>query len=134
MEQYNRIDDNIDKIFAYTWGQCTSSLILLIVGLSKYEDKAATCDMIWLLENLKLATAGIDSKSNKYDKLIEALLMFFTMRQGVMESNNGFLKLFKANAQTLELAGGEHIFCSSQLEGDSLSDNKKRAAVEQFKA
>eukprot|EP00957_Ditylum_brightwellii_P170658 12990386-Ditylum_brightwellii.AAC.1 len=47
------------------------------------------------------------------------------MRQGDPESNDGFLKRFKANTQTLELAGGEHIFCSSQLEGDSLGDNKK---------
>eukprot|EP00957_Ditylum_brightwellii_P093248 7100776-Ditylum_brightwellii.AAC.1 len=46
MEQYDKIDDNIDKIFAYTWGQCTSSLQLVIVGLSEYEDKAATCDVI----------------------------------------------------------------------------------------
>eukprot|EP00957_Ditylum_brightwellii_P050445 3825520-Ditylum_brightwellii.AAC.1 len=74
VEEYNRIDDTIDKIFAYTWGQCTSSLQLVIVGLPKYEDKAAICGVIWLLENLKLATAGIDSKSNKYDNLIEAIL------------------------------------------------------------
>eukprot|EP00957_Ditylum_brightwellii_P123015 9379494-Ditylum_brightwellii.AAC.1 len=74
VEQYNKIDDNIDKIFAYTCGQCTSSLQLVIIGLSKYEDKAATCDVIWLLENHKLTTAGIDSKSNKYDNLIEAIL------------------------------------------------------------
>eukprot|EP00957_Ditylum_brightwellii_P058808 4458361-Ditylum_brightwellii.AAC.1 len=127
-------DDNIDKILAYTWGQCTSLLQLVIVGLSKYEDKAATCDVIWLLESLKLATAGIDSKSNKYDYLIEAILMFLTMRQGDTESNDGFLKRFKANAQTPELAGGEHIFCSSQLEGDSLSHNKKKETVEQFMA
>ena len=90
MEQYNRIDDNIDKIFACTWGQCTSSLQLVIIGLSKYEDKAATYDMIWLLENLKLATAGIDSKSSNYSNLIEAILTFFTIKQGDMESNNGF--------------------------------------------
>eukprot|EP00957_Ditylum_brightwellii_P154757 11778652-Ditylum_brightwellii.AAC.1 len=80
VERYNKIDDNIDKTFSYAWGQCTSSLQSVIVGLSEYEDKAAECDIIWLLENLKLATAGIDSKSNKYDNLIEAILTFFTMR------------------------------------------------------
>eukprot|EP00957_Ditylum_brightwellii_P091913 6998607-Ditylum_brightwellii.AAC.1 len=74
------------------------------MGLSEYEDKAAECDVIWLLENLKLATAGINSKSNKYDNFIEAILTVFTMRQGDTELNDGFLKRFKANAQTLELA------------------------------
>eukprot|EP00957_Ditylum_brightwellii_P205800 15345491-Ditylum_brightwellii.AAC.1 len=104
VERYNKIVNNIDKIFSYTWGQCTSSLQSVIVGLSEYEDKAAECDVIWLLKNLKLATASIDSKSNKYDNLIEAILTFFTMRQGDTKSNDEFLKRFKANAQTLELA------------------------------
>eukprot|EP00957_Ditylum_brightwellii_P061817 4691401-Ditylum_brightwellii.AAC.1 len=58
--------------------------------------------------------AGIDSKSNKDDNLIEAILKFFTMQQGDTESNDGFLKQFKVNAQTLELAGGEHIFCKGK--------------------
>eukprot|EP00957_Ditylum_brightwellii_P066707 5062057-Ditylum_brightwellii.AAC.1 len=65
------------------------------MGLSKYEDKAAECDVTWLLENLKLATASIEFKSNKYDNLIEAMLTFFTMQQGDTESNDGFLKRFK---------------------------------------
>eukprot|EP00957_Ditylum_brightwellii_P192170 14628501-Ditylum_brightwellii.AAC.1 len=56
------------------------------------------------------------------------------MQQGDTESNDGFLKQFKANAQTLELAGGGHIFCSEQLEGSSLSSNNKKKAIERFKA
>eukprot|EP00957_Ditylum_brightwellii_P115436 8804478-Ditylum_brightwellii.AAC.1 len=41
---------------------------------------------------------------------------------------------FKANAQTLELAGGEHIFYGEQLEGSSLSNDDKKKAIERFKA
>eukprot|EP00957_Ditylum_brightwellii_P111827 8529427-Ditylum_brightwellii.AAC.1 len=44
------------------WSARTKLAIILI----KYKDKAADCDVIWLFENLKLAPAGIDSKSNKW--------------------------------------------------------------------
>eukprot|EP00957_Ditylum_brightwellii_P164426 12518304-Ditylum_brightwellii.AAC.1 len=56
------------------------------------------------------------------------------MRQGDTNSNDGFLKWFKVNAQTLELAGGEHIFCREQFEGSSLSSNDKKKAIERFNA
>eukprot|EP00957_Ditylum_brightwellii_P162202 12350762-Ditylum_brightwellii.AAC.1 len=56
------------------------------------------------------------------------------MQQGDTESNYGFLKQLKANAQTLELACGEHIFYSEQLEGSSLSSDDKKKAIECFKA
>eukprot|EP00957_Ditylum_brightwellii_P034913 2645624-Ditylum_brightwellii.AAC.1 len=56
------------------------------------------------------------------------------MQQGDTELNDRFLKLFKVNAQTLELAGGEHIFCSEQLEGSSVSSDNNKKAIERFKA
>ena len=31
------------------------------------------------------------------------------MRQGLIESNDNYMKRFNSNLQTLELAGGEHI-------------------------
>ena len=62
-------------------------------------------------------------------------MTLFTMRQGDIEPNDGYLIRFKSNVQSLELAGGEHIFTSEKIEGGSFAeDNAKKAAMERFKA
>ena len=134
VERFDKIDENIDKIFSYIWGQCTSGLQSVIVEMDDYEDKASECDVIWLLEQLKLATSGIDNTTNKYDNLIETILTLFTMRQGDTESNDSFLKRFKSNVQSFELAGGEHLFHGEKLEGKLTDDKEKKEASERFKA
>ena len=62
-----------------------------------------------LLKNVKKITAGIDNKDNKKSMLHEALISFFTMRQGETESNNSFLNRFKSNVQNFELVGGSNF-------------------------
>ena len=126
VERRQKIDDSIDKTRSNVWGQCTSSLQSVAVGLKKHEEKKFTCDVAWSLESLKLATSEIDSKSNKHDDLVEAILTTFAMRQGDNESNDGCAKRFKDNSQTLELVGGERIFRSTQLDGNAMTEDEKR--------
>ena len=51
-------------------------------------------------------TVGIDSKSNRYKNLLSILLNLLTMRQGEIETLDGYLQRFKSNIQTVELVGG----------------------------
>ena len=98
-------------------GQCSNQLQSIVIGKKEYKEKDDKNDVIWLLEQLKLGSAGIDTNSNKYDNLIEQVLTVFTMRQRDNESNDEYLNRFKSNLQTLELAGGGDVFYSKKLDG-----------------
>ena len=97
VERYDKIDNNIDKIYLYVWIQCTSSLQQSIVERSEFKENMVNSDVILILKELKLATSDIDTNTNKYENIIEALLTLFNTRQGNTESNNGYLKRFKSN-------------------------------------
>ena len=133
VERLDKIDENMDKIFSYIWDQCTSGLQSAIIGMDEYEDKSSECDVIWLLEQLKLVTSGIDKTTDKYGNLIKTIMTLFTMRQGDTESNDGFLRRFKSNVQSFELAGGEHLFHGEKLEGTLTTDKEKKEASERLK-
>jgi len=57
--------------------------------------------------------AGIDTKANVTLTLHEQLLVFFTTKQGQNESDDNYFNHFDSHLNNLELAGGEHLFCSS---------------------
>ena len=61
--------------------------------------------------------------------LHKQILMFITMRQGATESDDDYLTRFNARAESLELAGGGHIFCSP----DILKKAIERATTEEIK-
>ena len=84
-------------------------------GEQQYAEKNRSFDAEWLLRTIKKITAGVDSKTNTALSLHEQILMFMTMRQGATESDDEYLTLFNARAQSLELAGGGHIFCSPDI-------------------
>ena len=63
---------------------------------------------------MKKITSRIDNKNNTQFILHEALLSFFTMRQGETESNNSFLNRFKSNVHNLELVGGSNFMYSTE--------------------
>lgn len=135
--QEAELESNLNKVYALIWGQCSSNLQALIRHLKEYKAKSQKYDVLWLLENLKKLTSGIDVKANKHVVLHDKLLQFLTMRQGATESNDNYLKRYNSNLQTLELAGGEHIFCSPQLTDksiDTMSDDEIKEEEDKFKA
>ena len=93
--------------------------------------------MIWLLQKLRVITLGLNSKSNKRSNLHEALLLLTKMQQGGDESDDNFLKRFKANIDTLTSAGGEYILCSETIMdkvGTEPTDSERKFEEEKFKA
>ena len=131
------IDNNAGKIWTYIWGQFLNQLQSIVIGKKEYKEKDDKNDVIWLLEQLKLGSAGIDTNSNKYDNLIEQVLTVFTMRQRDNESNDEYLNRFKSNLQTLELAGGGDFFYSKKLDVEitpSTTDEHIQEAKDRFKS
>ena len=106
------MQQNITKNYGLIWGQSTETLNGMIRNLTGYQTKSDNYDVLWLLEELKKLTSGIDAKLNVHDTLHDAMIAFLTMRQGQNESNDDYMKRFRANEQTLKLAGGGHILCS----------------------
>ena len=63
----NRLElvrDNMKKLYAVVWGQCTTSLQSMIRGNKDFEDKYECKDCIWLLQTVHQYMSGIDSKVN----------------------------------------------------------------------
>ena len=73
-------------------------------------------------KKIKIITAGVDSKANPVLSLHAKILSFFTMRQGITESDEEYLTRFNSRHEILELAGGGHIFCSSKILGKTIHD------------
>ena len=87
------------------------------------------------LEQLRLTTAGIDNKSNKYDNLRKVLRQFLNMRQYETESNDDYVMRFNANAETLKLTAGLGFFASPIIMGKSNpTDDELLADDEKFRA
>lgn len=88
-----------------------------------------------MLEQVKLATAGIDVRANQYENMRQVLLTFLTMRQGETESNDDYLERFKSNAETVKLTGGKSYFGSGTLmKSTSPSAEELAECDEKFRA
>ena len=129
---------NTEKAFGIIWGQCSLALQADIKGNSRYEEKSAMFDVLWLLIELKKAVSGIDDKVNSHLTLHEAVAALYKMKQGQSESNEHYLERFKANINTVELAKGDHIFSSDELllraYGDKPTDRQIEDEKERSKA
>ena len=82
--------NNLNKIFAIIWGQCISGVQSVSKEEANFEQEEGDVNCLCLLKNVKKITAGIDNKDNKKSMLHEALISFFTMRQGETDSKNLF--------------------------------------------
>lgn len=100
---------NKSKIYSLIWGQCSPGLQAIIQGDKDFVTKEEKRDVLWVLEQVKLATAGIDERANQYENMCQVLLTFLTMRQGETESNDDYLERFKSNAETVKLTGGKEL-------------------------
>ena len=72
-------------------------------------------NIMWLLENLKKAVSGINSKANTRMTLVKAITSLINTKQGATESDDKFLTRFKSSVNTVELAGGNIIFFPTNL-------------------
>ena len=95
---------NMEKVYGIIWGQCTSAIQSKGKSVSEYTAKSMELDALWLLQELKKATSGIDAKAEPRSTLIDSLFGTFKMRQGPTEANDTFLERYKATIGVVELS------------------------------
>ena len=74
------------------------------------DDKDEDCDVLWLLERLKEITSVLHVKAIKRVDLINTILEMARMYLVREESENDFMKRFKASIDTVIAAGDRNIF------------------------
>ena len=57
-------------------------------GIDNYNVKSRSHDMVWLLNQIKIITAGVYVKMNPHLVLYESIVSLFNMKQQVNESND----------------------------------------------
>jgi hypothetical protein len=132
-----KLQDNMDKLYGIITGQCSHSLISILENDVDFSEKDEKCDVIWLLKKLKEIMAGLDVKSNKRSNLHEALVAFVKTEQYSGESDDNYMKRFKASVETLISTGGKHFLCSPDImdkKGDEPTKAEVATEEEKFKA
>ena len=104
-----KLRDNMDKLYGIVTGQCSHSLISILENYTDFIGKDEKCDVLWLLCKLKEITSGLDVKSNKRSNLHDALVAFIKTEQYSSESDDDYMKRFKASVETLISAGGKQV-------------------------
>lgn len=134
----NILKDNHIKIYGIVWRQCSSALQSVIKGLDEYKSSAADHYLVWLLQQIKKVTSGIDVKAKPHNILYEAISTAFNVKQFPNESNDRYVERFKSNVQTVELVKGGHIFCSRELvqsvSDEDITNEEIEAENEKLKA
>ncbi len=107
----------MQKAYGLVWGQCSSQLQEYIKGRSSFEAESSKSNILWLLQELKKATTGVDSKVNAWMNMQDSIAMLYRMKHGPNKSNEHYMDRFKANVTAIELTKGSHIFYSPDLTG-----------------
>ena len=82
---------NLQKVYGIMWGQTSSALRSTLRGLDDFETKSKKLDALWLIDQMKKATTGIDSKDNSRVILHDAVAAIYRLRKGETESNDLYL-------------------------------------------
>ena len=101
MKRLTTLESNQLKLYALLWGQLSEGLKQAVQGEDDFDSKSESFDCIWLLEKVKLLSAGVNSKINAHCSYLQALTHFCTMRQGGQETNESFKKRVNATAKTV---------------------------------
>ena len=115
------LKSNLKKAYSLMYGNCTEGVQAQIKADSEYEVKSKIFDHKWLFEKVKKVVSGLDTKVNLRVSLHSTMIIFLLTKQQPNESNSAFLTRFKSMAQTLTIAGGEHILVSTDMLGKDLS-------------
>ena len=104
LDHEETLRENILKIYGLVIGQCSPALRSALRGDPEYKNKSQTFDTKWLLEKLKKITAGVDLKANPVLSLHEQTLAFFTMHQGISETDEDYLSLFNSRSKKFRIS------------------------------
>ena len=100
-----QLRSNKSKLFGTIWSQCTSTIQSELVNLKNYNEKRKNYDCLWLLENLKLLSSGIDSKQNSSYTAFEVASSIYHIRQQQNEGLDSYHKRFESTIKTAKLMG-----------------------------
>ena len=92
--------------FNLIWGQLTPGLQAMIVAHNDYEQKSMHCDLVWLLERLKIESSGMDLQGNKRVSFFISLLRLLNSRQSPSQSNKSYYEQFLELVHAVELLAG----------------------------
>ena len=65
MNRLETMEENVEKMFGLLMGQCTQALIDKVKASPEYAIKADNSDALWLLQKIKVLSAGVDNQVNK---------------------------------------------------------------------
>ena len=100
-----QLRSNRSKLFGTIWSQCTPTLQSEIINLKEYDEKRKEYECLWLLENLKLLSSGIDSKQNASYTAYEVSSAIYFLRQQQNESLDSYYRRFLSIIKTAKLMG-----------------------------
>ena len=118
----NNIRRNIQSAYSLIWGQCSSALQAYVKGQDGYVTATEDYDVTWLLNEVKKACSGIDSKANAYVTLHDAISLLYRTRQGATETDDNYVERFKNNAATVEMVQGSNLFYSPGIVGKPINE------------
>ena len=129
------MEATINQIYSLIWGQCSDGLKASIRHLKEYDEKKRVSDVLWLMKHIKELTAGIDHKTNKFFRYQQAMMKFWTIKQGPYECTDAYFTRFNSTLQTLEFSGGASCLYSKELDDNfSTYTDSKAEVVERVKA
>ena len=125
------LSQNLVKLWAVIYGQCTPVLQEEISGDPEYATKSANFDSIWLLQTLQNVTAGVNKTSNLYVSAFKANKSLYNTCQ---QRNETFLDSFLGRMEnawtTVELFDTDVVDFDKLLKLEHRKDpNAKRDKV-----
>ena len=127
----DKLGDNMNKLYAVSWGQSSLARQSEIISLEYYEDKKNPFDCLWLLDNIKLLTTGIDKKQDIGVITVTAVKSLYYLRQYQNEPLplEVYYIRFKSTVNTAKLPKASFTLHESMIESvkddnTGLADNK----------
>ena len=108
-------------MYILVFGNCTYGVQILLKAGDLYKEQTCAFNYMRLLKTTKMIVSGIDMKISPHISLYAALMNFLLLKQYMDTSNDIYLTRFKSSVNTLNLAGGSHIFISKQMLGKDIA-------------
>ena len=115
LDRKTLMKSNEKKLYALVWGQCTRALKSELMGLAEYDENKKKANSLWLLENIKVVSAGVDATANVVVTYHQQFMSVSFIRQGATESMEEYLNRFNAMVETTKLTGGENLWYCEKL-------------------
>ena len=106
LSRARQFEENKAKLYSLVLGQCTHALRAELKGLEEYEDQDSDFNCVWLLQQVKLISSGVEQRvQNPYESIFLLMRSLVNMRQGEHETCDAYATRFRDMIHTIELAG-----------------------------